>query len=136
MNKPQKQIIFIELVIVGSVIWRYLENSLTFNSALTYTLLYVICMFGWFYFRGKQHLYHCWFIVDRMLMYNLEILKLFIYNNFIIRRIKTTLNWSYFKRIFLFISILFEMQFLYFQKQACEYSIHIKISFLQLSGLT
>ncbi len=53
MNKPQKQIIFIELVIVGLVILRYLENSLTFNSALTYTLLYVICMFGWFYFRGK-----------------------------------------------------------------------------------
>ena len=53
MNKPQKQIIFIELVIVGLVIWRYLEDSLTFNSALIYTSLYVICMFGWFYFRGK-----------------------------------------------------------------------------------
>ena len=53
MNKPQKQIIFIELIIVGLVIWRYLDDSLTFNSALTYTLLYVICMFGWFYFRGK-----------------------------------------------------------------------------------
>ena len=53
MNKPQKQIIFIELIIVGLVIWRYLEDSLTFNSALKYTLLYVICMLGWFYFRGK-----------------------------------------------------------------------------------
>ena len=53
MNKPQKQIIFIELVIVGLVVWRYLENNLTFNSTLTYTLLYAICMSGWFYFRGK-----------------------------------------------------------------------------------
>ena len=53
MNKPQKQIIFIELIIVGLVIWRYLGDSLTFDSALTYTFLYVICMFGWFYFRGK-----------------------------------------------------------------------------------
>ena len=43
----------IELVIVGLVIWRYLEDSLTFDSVLTYTLLYVICMFGWFYFREK-----------------------------------------------------------------------------------
>ena len=53
MNKPQKQIIFIELIIVGLVIWRYLDDSLTFNSALIYTLLYVICMSGWFYFGGK-----------------------------------------------------------------------------------
>ena len=53
MNKPQKQIIFIELIIVGMVIWRYLDDSLTFNSALTYTFLYVICMFGWFHFRVK-----------------------------------------------------------------------------------
>ena len=53
MNKPQKQIIFIELIILGLVIWRFLDDSLTFNSALTYTLLYAICMFGWFYFRGK-----------------------------------------------------------------------------------
>ena len=53
MNKPQKQIIFIELVIIGFVIWRYLDDNLTFNSTLIYTLSYVICMFGWFYFRGK-----------------------------------------------------------------------------------
>ncbi len=53
MNKPQKQIIFIELIIVGLVIWKYLDGSLIFNSAITYTLLYVVCMFGWFYFRGK-----------------------------------------------------------------------------------
>ena len=53
MNKPQKQIIFIELTIVGLVIWGYLDDSLTFNSALIYTLSYVVCMFGWFCFRGK-----------------------------------------------------------------------------------
>ena len=53
MNKPQKQIIFIELIIVGLVIWGYLDDSLTFNSALIYTLSYVVCMFGWFYFRAK-----------------------------------------------------------------------------------
>ena len=53
MNKPQKQIIFIELIIVGLVIWGYLDDSLTFNSALIYTLSYVVCMFGWFCFRGK-----------------------------------------------------------------------------------
>ena len=41
MNKPQKHIIFIELIIVGLVIWRYLEDSLTFNSALKIYL--IIC---------------------------------------------------------------------------------------------
>ena len=53
INNPQIQIIFIELIIVGLVIWRYLDDSLIFNSALTYTLSYVICIFGWFYFREK-----------------------------------------------------------------------------------
>ena len=104
MNKPQKQIIFIELIIVGLVIWRYLDDSLSFNSALTYTLLYVICMFGWFYFRRKQHLYLFWFIVDGMHIYNLKLLKLVIYNRYIIRQIKTPRIWGYFKRISLFIS--------------------------------
>ena len=104
MNKPQKQIIFIELIIVGLVIWRYLDNSLTFNSALAYTLLYVICMFGWFYFRGKQYLYLFWFVVDGMHIYNLKLLQLVIYNRYIIKQIKTLRIWGYFKRIFLFIS--------------------------------
>ena len=111
MNKPQKQIIFIELIIVGLVIWRYLDNSLTFNSALTYTLLYVICMFGWFYFREKQYLYLFLFIVDGKHIYNLKLLKLVIYNRYIIRQINTPQIWDYFKKIFLFISFCSKYSF-------------------------
>ena len=51
MSKHQKKIIFIELVIVFIVIWKYFDNSLTYESVFTYTALYVVCMLGWFYFE-------------------------------------------------------------------------------------
>ena len=111
MNKPQKQIIFIELIIVGLVIWRYLHDSLTFNSALTYTLLYLICMFGWFYFRGKQHLYPFWFFVDGKHICNLNLLKSVQYSRYITRQIITQQIRGYFKRIFLFINFCSKCSF-------------------------
>ena len=51
MSKQQKQIIFIELVIVFIVIWKYFDNSLTYKSVFVYTALYVVCMLSWFYFE-------------------------------------------------------------------------------------
>ena len=50
MNRAQKKIILIESVIIGLIIWRYFDKSLTFNYVLFYTLLYTLCMFSWFYF--------------------------------------------------------------------------------------
>ena len=49
MSKQQKQIIFIELVIVFIVIWKYFDDSLTYRSVFVCTVLYGICMLGWFY---------------------------------------------------------------------------------------
>lgn len=54
MNRPQIQFIFIELIIVGLVIWRYFDKSLTFQSTIFYTILYMLCMIGWFWFRDNS----------------------------------------------------------------------------------
>ena len=133
MNKSQKQIIFIELIIVGLVIWRYLDDSLTFNSVLTYTLLYITCMFGWFYFQGKQHLYLFQLLVDAMHICNPKLLKLVNYKYHQTNNNPTNLGvilkeYSYLQ-FFVRNAVLIPV------KQTCEHSIHIKISFLQLSGL-
>ena len=53
MNKTQIQIICIEMVIIGLVLWRYFDKSLTLNYAISYTFFYLLCMIGWFYFQGK-----------------------------------------------------------------------------------
>ena len=52
--RSQIQIIFIEFIIVGLVLWQHFDKSLTFESTLFYTILYVLCMIGWFWFRGNS----------------------------------------------------------------------------------
>ncbi|SVA87868.1 uncharacterized protein METZ01_LOCUS140722 [marine metagenome] len=51
MNKRQKQIIGIELVVVTLLLWRYYSDQLTFINTFVYTLIYILCMAGWYYFK-------------------------------------------------------------------------------------
>ena len=51
MNRTQIQIIYIEFIIIGLVLWQYFDKSLTFQSTIFYTILYVFCMTGWFGFE-------------------------------------------------------------------------------------
>jgi len=53
VNKTQKQIIGIEMVIITLLLWRFFIEQLTFQNAIFYVALYVICMIGWFYFKDK-----------------------------------------------------------------------------------
>jgi len=51
MNKRQKQIIGIELVVVTLLLWRYYSDQLTFINTFVYALIYIFCMAGWYYFK-------------------------------------------------------------------------------------
>jgi len=51
MNKRQKQIIGIELVVVTLLLWRYYSNQLTLINTFVYAMIYILCMAGWYYFK-------------------------------------------------------------------------------------
>ncbi len=54
MNKIQKQLILVELIVISLLLWRYFNDQLTYENAILYVSIYVICMGGWFYFRNKS----------------------------------------------------------------------------------
>ena len=51
MNRRQKQIIGIELVVITLLLWQYFTDQLTIVNVSIYTLIYLTCMIGWFYFK-------------------------------------------------------------------------------------
>ena len=51
MNRRQKQIISIELVVITLLLWQYFTDQLTIVNVSIYTLIYPTCMIGWFYFK-------------------------------------------------------------------------------------
>ena len=54
MNKTQKNLIFIEIIVITILLWRYLTETLTMEETIIFTLIYVMCMFGWFYYKGGE----------------------------------------------------------------------------------
>ena len=54
MNRSQIQIIFIELHHNRISFMAIFDKSLTFQSTIFYTTLYVLCMIGWFWFRDNS----------------------------------------------------------------------------------
>jgi len=51
MNKIQKQLVIVEVMVISLLLWRYYTDQLTVVNAFVYTSIYVLCMVGWFYFK-------------------------------------------------------------------------------------
>ncbi len=51
MNKIQRKFIVVEVLVISLLFWRYHEDQLSFHNAALYTLIYTLCMIGWFYFK-------------------------------------------------------------------------------------
>lgn len=53
MNKRQRQLFTLEAIVILLVGWEYYMGTLTFKHILIYTMVYIIFMTAWFYFRDK-----------------------------------------------------------------------------------
>ena len=53
MNKRQRQLFTLEAIVILLVGWEYYTGTLTFNHILIYTMVYILCMAAWFYFRDQ-----------------------------------------------------------------------------------
>lgn len=53
MTKRQRQLFTLEAIVILLVGWEYYMGTLTFNHVLIYTMVYILCMAAWFYFRDK-----------------------------------------------------------------------------------
>jgi TRAP-type C4-dicarboxylate transport system permease small subunit len=54
MNANQKKIVFLEMILIGLVLFGYFTKTLTFNLLVTILIFYSICVIAWFYYKSNQ----------------------------------------------------------------------------------
>ena len=53
MNSNQKRIILIEMILIGFLLISYITKKIQFGTVVIVTVIYLICFFGWFYFKNN-----------------------------------------------------------------------------------
>ena len=53
MNSNQKRIILIEMILIGLLLITYITKTIQFEIVVFVTFIYLICFFGWFYFKNN-----------------------------------------------------------------------------------
>ncbi|SVC30247.1 uncharacterized protein METZ01_LOCUS283101 [marine metagenome] len=53
MNANQKKIVFLEMILIGLVLFGYFTKTLTFNLLVTILIFYAICVIAWFYYKSN-----------------------------------------------------------------------------------
>ena len=53
MNNNQKRIILIEMILIGFLLITYMTKTIQFEVVVIVTVIYLICFFGWFYFKNN-----------------------------------------------------------------------------------
>ena len=53
MNSNQKRIILIEMILIGFLLITYITGTIQFEIVVIVTVIYLICFFGWFYFKNN-----------------------------------------------------------------------------------